>query len=504
MAVRAALGSSRGRAVSQLLTESLTLGLLGGAAGLGLALALLRFLVRIMPSEVPRLNLIGLDVRLLAFSFVVSLLAGILFGLAPALQLSRTNLTGALNEGGREGTSAGKRHNRVRAALAVSEIALAVVLLISAGLLIKSFLRLTRVELGFDPHNVLAFQLDPPAGKPLPESPAFYREVVTRMTALPGAVSASAVVSLPLTGDNIRSSMEIEGQPTPMGSRPIADFNAIDLKYFHAMGIRLVAGRDFTENDNPNSPPVVIVNEALARRFFPDQNPIGKHVRPGVGNGYPPGQEPMREIVGVAGNVKQSDLGTEPFPEIYAPLAQSPFDSMIIVVRTRSDPRTIVEPARRAVASIDRQLPLYHVLTLDQYFADSVSEPRLITLLLSGFAGLAVILACLGVYGVISYIVIQRRHEIGIRMALGAETSEILRWVLNRGLWVTSAGVAIGLAASLSLSHLLSNLLYGVRPTDPVIFVAAPLALFGVALLASFVPARRAARVDPVVALRCQ
>ncbi len=502
MAVRAALGSSRLRTVCQLLTESLTLGLLGGAVGLALALALLQLLVRIIPAEVPRLNLIGLDVRLLGFAFLISLVAGILFGLVPAFQLSKVSLTGALSEGCRGGVSSGRGHNRVRSALVVSEVALAVVLLVGAGLLVKSFLRLTRVDPGFDPHNVLTFQLDSPAGQPDTQLPAFYHQVVARMAALPGAISASAVASLPLTGNNIQSSIEIEGQPTPIGSRPIADFNAVELNYFHTIGIPLAAGRDFTEQDDAKSPPVVIVNQALARRFFPNENPIGKHVRPGIGNGYGPGESPMREIVGVVGDVKQGDLGGESSPEVYAPLAQSPFSPMIILVRTRIDPRGIVEPARGAVASLDRHQPLYHVLTLDQYFAESVSEPRLSTLLLSGFAGLAVLLACLGVYGVISYIVIQRRHEIGVRMALGAEASEVLRWMLVRGLALASVGIAIGLAFALGLAHLLSSALYGVRPTDPVIFVTAPMALLSVALLASYIPARRAARVDPMVALR--
>jgi len=376
------------------------------------------------------------------------------------------------------------------------------VLLIGAGLLIKSFVRLTRVDPGFDPHHVLTFQLDAPAGKPDAQVPQFYREAVERMRALPGAVSAAAVASLPLTGDNIRSSVEIEGQPLPVGSRPSAGFNVIEPGHFRTLGIALIAGRDFTDHDDSSSTPVVIVSQTLARRFFPNQNPLGKHVRPGIGNGYAPGEPPMREIVGVVADVKQSGLDAEPSSEVYAPLAQSPFYPMIIAERTAGDPRSIVPLARREVAALDKQLPLYDVLTLDQYFADSVSEPRASTLLLSGFAALAVLLACLGVYGVISYIVAQRRHEIGIRMALGAEQSEVVRWVLGRGMALALAGVTIGLAISLGLAHLLSSLLYGVQPTDPATFVIAPLVLMAVASLASFIPARRAAKVDPMVALR--
>jgi predicted permease len=255
-------------------------------------------------------------------------------------------------------------------------------------------------------------------------------------------------------------------------------------------------------HDDSNSTPVVIVNRTLARRFFPNQDPIGKHVRPGIGNGYSPGEPPMREIVGVIEDVKQSGLGTEAAPEVYAPPAQSPFGTMFVVARAANDPRSLVEAARRQVASVDKRVPIYHVMTLDQYFAQSVAGPRFNTLLLSGFAGLAVLLACLGVYGVMSYIVLQRTHEIGVRMALGAETGRVLRWVLGRGFLLSSLGVTIGLVVSFGFAHLLSGLLYGVRATDPMIFAIAPLTLLGVASLASYIPARRAARVDPVIALR--
>jgi putative ABC transport system permease protein len=502
MAVRAALGATRRRAVCQLLTETVTLGLLGGGLGLMLGLASLRFLVRLIPVGLPRLNAIGLDGRLLGFALVVSLLVGILFGLAPALRVSRIELTDSLKESGRGSGAEGRGNHRLREVLVVSEIALAVVLLVGAGLLTKSFLRLTQVDPGFDPHQVLTFQLDSPAGKQPGELPEFYREVVERMRALPGVSSASAVFSLPLTGDNVRSSIEIEGQPTPIGSRPSADFNVVEPDYFRAIGVPMLAGRDFTDHDDSQSVPVVIVNRRLAQLFFPNQNPIGKHVRPGIGNGYTPGQPPMREIVGVIGDVKQSELGAEAAPEVYAPLAQSPFEPMIVVTRTTVDPRTIVGPARREVASLDKQLPLYNALTLDQYFADAVSEPRFSTILLAGFAALALLLACLGVYGVISYVVAQRTHEIGIRLALGAESAGVLRWVLARGLLLAGTGVALGLAVSLGLSHLLSSLLYGVRATDPVTFAGASLSLLVVAVLASYIPARRAARVDPMVALR--
>lgn len=502
MAVRAALGASRRRAICQLLTESIALGLLGGGLGLALAVASLRLLVRFIPAEVPRLDAIGLDARLLSFAILISLLAGILFGLAPALRVSKISLTESLKKSGRGAGVGGKEHSRLRNALVVSEVALAIVLLLGAGLLIQSFLRLIQVDPGFDPHHVLTFQLDSPAGKQDSRAPSFFREVVGRISALPGAASASVVAYLPLTGDNISSSIEIEGQPTPMGSRPSADFNAVEPNYFRTVGITLAAGRDFTEHDDSKSTPVVIVNRTLVRNFFPNQDPIGKHIRPGIGNGYGPGEPPMREIVGVIGDVKQSGLGVDAAPEVYAPLAQSPFDAMFVVLRTTNDPRSIVEPARRQVASVDKNAPIYHVETLNQYLAESLAAPQFITLLLSGFSGLALLLACLGIYGVISYIVVQRTHEIGIRMALGAKKGDVLRMIIGEGLKPALAGVAIGIFGALRLTRLLSSLLYGVKPTDPLTFAAVSLVLTGVALLACYIPARRAAKADPMLSLR--
>ncbi|MGD0222954.1 MAG: ABC transporter permease [Terriglobia bacterium] len=502
MALRAALGATRRRATRQLLTESVALGLLGGGLGLALAIASLRILVRLIPAEVPRLNAISLDVRLLSFAFLVSLVAGILFGLAPALRVSKIGLTESLNESGRGAGGGGREHSRLRDVLVVSEVALAIVLLLGAGLLIQSFFNLTRVNPGFNPNHVLTFQLDSPAGKQATQIPAFIREVVANMRALPGVISASAVASLPLTGDNIGSSFEIDGEPTPMGSRPMADFNAVEPNYFRTLGIALVAGRDFTERDDSKSPPVVIINRTLARRFFPNQNPIGQHLRPGIGNGYGPGEFPMREIVGVIEDVKQSGLGDEPSPEIYAPQAQSPFGTMILVVRTANDPRTIVEAARRRVLALDKNTPIYHVETLDQFFAQSVEVPRFITALLGGFAGLALVLACLGIYGVISYTVAQRTREIGIRLAVGAKEGDVLWMVIREGLRPALAGIAIGIVGALRLTRILSSLLYGIKPADPLTFIAVALILICVALLACYLPARGAMKVDPMVALR--
>jgi putative ABC transport system permease protein len=502
MAVRIALGASRRRVTCQLLVESLGLGLLGGGLGLGLSLLSFRFLVRMMPADIPRLDGVGLDAQLLGFAVLVSLLAGFLFGLAPALQAGKVSLTEGLKKSGRG--SGGEDRARLRSTLVVSEIAVASALLLGALLLFQSFLHLTRVDPGFDPHHVLTFQLDAPAGMGSSQTAGFYRDVVAQMNALPGVSSASAAAELPLTGEQMSSSIEIEGKPTPMGSRSAADFSVVEPNYFRTVGSALLDGRDFTAQDNSKSTPVVIVNQTLARVYFPNQNPIGKHVRPGIGNGYGPGEPPMREIVGVIPDMKQSGPGVEAAPEVYAPLAQSPWDSMFVVVRAANNPVNIVEAARQRVTALNKNLPIYHVKTLDEYFADSVAAPRFISLLLSAFAMLAVLLACLGVYGVASYAVVQRTHEIGIRMALGATGGSVVRSVLYRGMLLGVTGVTLGMGGSFALTHLLSNLLFGVRANDPTTFAGAAFALLLVAAAASYIPARRAAKVDPMVALRSE
>ena len=499
MAVRAALGASRGRALRQLLAESAVLGLLGGSAGLAVALGSLKVLARLIPAEVPRVNAIHLDVRLLIFAVAVSLLTGAVFGLAPALRLTRIVLTESLKES--ERSSEGKGQAGVRKGLVASEIALAAILLPAAILLGQSFLHLTRVNPGFDSRNVLTFEVDAPSPDPNAQR-SFYRQVVRRVSSIPGVSVASAVASIPLTGDNISSAFEIDGQPTPAGSRPTADFNAVAPNYFQTLRIRLLAGRDFTENDNSTSLPVVIINRALAQRFFPNENPIGKRIRPGIGNGYGSGHFPLRTVVGVIADVKESELGAPAEPEIYAPLAQSPFDPMFIVARTAMDPAGVVSAARRQAAAVDKNTPIYQVENLDQYFEAALSFPRLITMLVGGFAVLAMILASMGVYGVVSYTVARLTREIGIRIALGAGADEILRWALRQGCFPAVLGAGIGLPLSFGLARLLSSLLYGVSAADPITFVLALVVLLGVAGVATVIPAQRAMRVDPVVALR--
>lgn len=500
MAVRAALGASRRRAISQLLIESLTLSLLGGALGVAAAVSSLGFLVHSMPADVPRVSAAGLDARLLLFALLITIVAGVSFGLAPACEVTKIGLADSLKD--RQHTDTGAAgHARLRRILVISEIALTVVLLLGASLLIRSFHHLTQVNPGFDGRHVLTFQLDISEDKP-GQSHLFLRQVIEKLTTLPGVQLASAAVWVPLTGDFVRSSIEIEGHPMPLGSRPSADFNAIEPNYFRTIGVSLIQGRDFTVRDDPKSTPVVIINRTLAQRFFPNQNPIGQHVRPGVGNGYGTGEPPMREIVGVVADVKQSDIASDTAPEIYAPLAQSPFGTLFIAVIVRNDPRTIIESARRQVVALDKERPVYHIETLEGYVERSIARPRFVMLLLGGFAGVALLLACVGVYGVVSYTVVQRTNEIGIRVALGAGKNDVLRMVLVEGLKPAVVGLVLGILGAFKLTSLLSILLYGVTPTDPLTFISVSILLVAVTMLACYIPARRAAGVDPLISLR--
>ena len=501
IAVRFAMGANRARVVCQLLTENLILSLLGGGLGLTLAIAMVKILVRIMPAQAPRFNNISVDGRLIGFALFISLFSGILFGLAPAFRTSNIDLTESLKENWARSGSDGKAHARFRGLLVGIQAALAVVLLLGATLLLQSFVHLTRVDPGFDPHDVLTFQLNTPtpnAGDPA----AFFREFAARVKSVPGVVSVSAAASLPLTGDSMKSSVEIEGHPTPPGSRSTADFNSVETGYFRALDSAIIRGRDFTAHDSAKATPVVIVNRTFAQQFFPNENPIGKHIRPGIGNGYGPGEPPMREIVGIIQDVKQSGLQAEAAPEMYAPLAQSPFSPVFFVVRTATDPRGYAGIIRRQLGSLEKTEPMYHIETLDEYFQEALSIPRLVTLLLSAFAVVAVLLACMGVYGVVSYVTAQRTHEIGIRMALGSRKLEIMRLILTEGLRPAIAGTLAGIAISLKATALLSSLLYGLTPTDPLTFCAIPLLMTGIALMASYLPARRAANLDPMQSLR--
>jgi putative ABC transport system permease protein len=501
IAVRAALGAHRWRIIRQLLSESLLLALAGGALGVLLALWSNEQLIKLGPRELSGGGPVGVDLRVLLFTLLVSLLTAVLFGLAPAWQATRLNLNEALKEGGRN-ASAGR--GRLRNLLVVGEIAVALVLLLGAGLVLKSFYRLLQVDPGFDPANVLTLRLalspeQYPEGR---QQRAFYEQVLSRIEALPGVQAAGAVHNLPMSGSGNTRNFAIEGLPEPQLN---VDFYQASPHYFSAMGMRLVNGRFFTHDDREEQPRVAIINETLQRRFFPNQDPLGKRIK--LGN--PTGPFPWLSIAGVVRDVKQNELDEETKPALYVHYLQPPlpnwrFQSLYLTVRTQSDPLNLLAAVRGAVQALDKDQPIYRVATLEQLLRRSLAARKFSMLLLALFAALALALAVIGLYSVLAYAVTQRTREIGIRLALGAQASDVLKLVVQQGMALTLMGVALGLVASFGLTRLLKTLLFGVSATDPVTYVAIVLLLAGVALLACFVPARRATRVDPLVALRSE
>jgi putative ABC transport system permease protein len=500
IAIRTALGASRSRIIRQLLTESMLLSIGGGAIGTLLSFWGIDLLLSLSPKNIPRLDQINIDANVLCFTLLISIVTGCLFGLAPALQASRLNLNESLKEEARNST-AGLRRNRVRALLVVSEVALSLVLLLGAGLMIRSFTRLLTVDAGFNPKNVLTLNLSLPTSK-YPErsqQAAFFQQVIERLEALPGVQSVGAVSALPLSGAEEASSFMVEGGPAIDSSEmPMADRRRASADYFRAMGIHLVKGRYFTEADNQTATPVALISESFARRFFPDEDPVGKRIK----NGGSTSTRPWLSIVGVVKDVKHVALEAEARPQVYMPYLQNTWTSMTLVMRSPSDPVALARAARSAVWEVDKEQPVSDVKSMEQYLSASISERRFSLILLGIFAAVALLLAAVGIYGVMSYSVNQRTHEIGIRMALGASRSDVLRLVVRQAMIPTLAGVVAGLGAALALTRLMSSLLYGVSATDPVTFAVIPLILLAVALAACAVPARRATKVDPCVALR--
>jgi putative ABC transport system permease protein len=500
LAVRAALGASRWRMIQQLLTESILLALIGGALGAALGLWGISGLISLLPVDIPRLSSFRIDNTVLLFTALVAMLTGILFGLAPATQAARFDLVEYLKEGSR-GLSESLHRSRGRGTLVVADIATAAVLLLAAGLLINSFLRLQHVDPGFNPQHVLTFKMDLPYARysELRQN-QFFEQAIARLNHLPGVVSASAVLPLPLDGDEVGTSLTIEGQPVAEADRPRTGYTWVEPGYFRTAGIPTIAGRDFNATDDLKTTPVVIINQTLARQFFPHQDPIGKRIKPGIGNGYK--TEPMREIVGVVGDVRQYGLAAPPGPEVYVSLAQSPLGSMNFVVRTNVDPLSIVGAVRSEMKGIDSDLPFYGVQTFNEYFSQAFTQPRFLTWLLGLFAALALALAAVGLYGLVSYSATRRTHEIGVRMALGAQRRDVMRLILVQGARLALLGIAIGLLAAFGLTRLMASLLYGISASDPLTFAAVAIVLLAVALLACYIPARRAMRVDPMIALR--
>jgi putative ABC transport system permease protein len=501
IAIRTALGASRWRVVRQLLTESVLLALAGGAVGLLLALWGTDLLLALAPEDLPRVKDVALDGRVIAFTLAVTFLTGIIFGLVPALQASRPNLNETLKEGGR-GTTGG--HHRVRGSLVVTEVALALMLLVGAGLLIRSFYRLQQVNPGFNTRDAIAVTVSLP-GKKYPQDDqvaAFYTQLLEKVSALPGVVATGATQSLPVQGDYLLG-FNIQGRPPdPPGEDKSTNYYAVTPDYFKAMGIPLIRGRVFTDQDRKDTPRVAIINEEMAKKYFPDEDPIGKGIN--VTNG----PETFREIVGIVGGVKQYGPAQPTTLQTYEPYLQNPFSGMTLVVRTgEGNPTALTSAIRSQVLAIDKDQPIARTRPLEQIVSESVAKQRFAMLLLGTFGAVALVLAAVGLYGVMSYAVTQRTHELGIRLALGASTGNVLRLVVGQGMTLALVGVGIGLGGAFVLTRivlprLMASLLFGTGATDPLTFAAISLLLAGVALGACLVPARRAIKVDPMVALR--
>ena len=502
IAIRLALGSSRRRLVRQLLTESLLLALLGGLAGLLLAMWSVDLLVANIPEDmafsIPRLKEIGINLPVLGFTLLVSLLTGLVFGLAPAFQASKFNLNDVIKEGGRSASS-GLSGHRLRRLLVVAEVALSAVLLIGASLLIKSMFKLFEVNPGFNGKNVLTMRTTLPPAKYREDSQmiAFYNQITERLEQLPGVESAGAVSHLPMGGSNSSVGFEIEGRPAPSpADQPEAAHRAVSSGYFRVLNIPVIKGREFTAQDNETAPRTVIISESLAHRFFPGEDPLGKRIKADDPN------NPWFSIVGVVGDVKHWGLDRQPEPTLYFTYHQQPYDSMVLLVRAKADPMGLMAAVRNEVLAVDKDQPVYEIKTVEDAIAETAVLPRYTAALLSVFAALALLLAAVGLYGVMSYAVTQRTPEIGVRMALGATPRDVLKLIIGQGLSLALIGLAIGLMAAFGLTRLMSSLLYGVSATDPATFLLVSALLAGVALLACAVPARRATKVDPMVALR--
>ena len=500
MAMRAALGASQWRLLRQMLTESTLLALLGGAGGLLFAYGTVRGLIAINPPDVPRLAQVNVDERVLVFTILITLLVGLLFGLAPALQSSKPALQSVLKEAA--ATFGGKRwlgYFRLREVMVVTQTALAVVLLVGAGLLMKSFVMLRQVELGFAAARVITLRIAPPFNR-FPKGQKtmdYYRQLLDSLNTVPGVETAAVTTSPPTTGAFMNSSFLIAGQPAPESAETQRAFvTVVSPNYFRAIDNPLKQGRLFTDDDHEGAPRVAIINETMARTYFADTNPVGQRI---TLRGEP---DKWMEIVGVTADVKQFSLEMENRPGFYQPYRQRDVRSMTMVLRTSIEPETLVPTLRSRILETDHFTAITRVRTLQELIADSVAQPQFYTLLLVTFAGIALTLAALGIYGVTAYSVSQRTHEIGIRMALGAEAGRIQRLVMGQGLIVILTGLGIGLAGAIALTRLLTGLLFGVKPTDPAVFAGIALLLIVVALIACMIPARKATKVDPLIALR--
>jgi putative ABC transport system permease protein len=497
IALRATLGASRSRLVQQLLIESLLLAFGGGTVGVILAYGGIRLLPGLSPDNLPRIGDVAMNGRVLAYTFIVSVVTGVVFGLAPSLGFSNADVSQSLKS---QAATSNAKHLRLRSVLVVSEIALSLALLIGAGLMLKSFLRLERVDPGFRAQQVLTVWTVLSEKKYAPQQrAAFYQQAWDRIRSLPGVKSVGAVDNLPLSGIHGGGPFTIEGHPTESDSdAPNAYRCSVSVDYFRTMGIALTQGREFTERDREGASTVLVINETAARRYWPGQNPIGAHLSFSTGRMQPT----WLEIVGVVKDVLHDGLELPAKPTIYLPYLQSAQAFMVTVVRTDTDPASLTSAVRDAIAGVDKDQPVLMTRTMKDIYSDSVAQRRFNTDLIVAFGALTLLLAIAGVYGLMAYAVTQRTHEVGIRMALGAEQWGVLQLVLVQGLKLTFFGIAFGVAAAFFLTRFLSKLLFSVPQTDPATFILVPVCLGGVALLASYIPARRAMRADPMIALR--
>ncbi|MGH9497193.1 MAG: ABC transporter permease, partial [Candidatus Sulfotelmatobacter sp.] len=515
VAVRAALGARRGRIVRQFLTESLLLGGLGGATGLGLAALATRALIAMSPANLPRVQTVTIDLRAALFLFTATLLTSIGFGIVPALQALSVNVNDTLKEGGRTNNE-GTRRNRLRSLLVVSEFALALMLLIGAGLMIRTFAALQAVDAGFNPHNVVSMVVSVAGSKE--EDPSrraiFYHQLIERVRSLPGVQAAGAINHLPLAGDLWGWTFVVEGRPKPRpGEAPGAVYRMATPGYFRAMRLPLVRGRDILETDTVNAPGVAIINERAAKQYWPGADPIGQRISFDDDKVNPP---TWLTIIGVAKDAKQDDWTATPSAEVYLAAFQNhdfvgdsgsaiaSHVSYITLVARTSDAPGVISAMKEAAWSFDRNLTISQVVTMDGVVAEANAETRFEMMLLTIFAAVALLLATVGIYGVISYATSRRTHEVGVRMSLGATRADVLLLVMRQGMWLAFSGAATGIAGALLLSRLMANLLYGVKPTDPLTFAAVAVGLGLVAMLACYIPARRAMRINPMAALRCE
>ncbi len=501
IALRIALGATRGRIIRQMLAESLVLAFFGGLLGLALSLAGMQGMARLIPMDMQAGDPVRLNGAVLLFAAAAVVLSSLLFGLVPALQLTKPEIQSDLKEGGRS-VSAGVGQNRLRGLLAAAEIAVALILLVGAGLMVKSLYRLMSVDPGFKTDRVLTMEMSLRTTQ-YSKDPAilnFWEQVLDRVRVLPGVQSAALGTVIPLTDSHSRSDITIEGMPLPTpGNFPHPDEHEVSPGYLKTLGVPLLRGREFTDADTENAPRVGMINAMIARQFFPNQDAVGKRFMFGHPKADPP---KWITIVGVTADTKLYGLANPARLEVYLPFRQSVSGAMNLIVKSAADPAALTSAIRSAVASIDKDQPISAIATMQQLVNDSVSTRRVTLILLGIFSALALVLAAIGIYGVISYSVAQRTHEIGIRMALGADGGGVLRMILAQGAKIAGAGVIIGLAASLGLTRLMANLLFSVSAADPLTFAAVAIVLVGVAMLACYIPARRALRVDPIIALR--